>query len=330
MTPSRFSVLQSPVGLLLALGMLAASTATAQPPLSPSVLAGSSGILVLGESGALELLEPATGELVWRRPSATRPLLEANGLIWALARSEHPEGDLKIVALDAGGRTVSTITAEVPSRAWTSVHDALGKSFEIRAGVDATGAPIVYWRSTEQRIKGARAAMMVPDSPGSDPRLLTPAPSLVQVEQGSFRVEPTSGTTVALDPAETAALLKAQTGGGSAMVKAQAGVLRYLSSDGRHLLISERIADDRQWEKYRWRVMDRHTGNLVAERKSHVAWSPFQIHGSLLLVQERPWQRRGDGSWLSAPFQLRAFDPSGVEQWRYTLRDTRFVGPYPS
>ena len=325
MTLSRFSLPQSFVGLLV-LGLLAAGPATAQSPLSPSVLAGSTGILVLGESGALELLEPATGELLWRRPAATRPLLEAGGLILALARSEQPEGDFKIVALDAGGRSVSTITAEVPSRAWTSVHDALGKSFEVLAGADATGAPVVYWRSTEQRIKGARAAMMVPDAPGSDPRMHTPAPSLVQVEEGSFRIDPISGTTVALDPAETAALLQPE----PAPVKAQAGDLRYLSADGRHLLISERIADDRQWEKYRWRVMDRQTGNLVAERKSHVAWSPFQMHGSLLLVQERPWERRAEGRWLSAPFQLRAFDSSGVEQWRYPLRDTRFVGPYPS
>ena len=326
MTSSRPPLYPSLLVGLLALGLLAAGTATAQSPLSPSVLVSSSGIFVLGESGALESLDPATGELLWSRPAATRPLLEANGLIWAQARSDRPEGELKIVALDAQGRTVSTVKADVPSRAWTSVDDALGKSFEIRAMVDATGAPVVSWRSTELRVKGARAAMMVPESPGYDPRLFTPAPSLVQVEQGSFRIDAITGTTVALDPADAAALFAPEAN----PIKAQAGNLRYLSADGRHLLISERVADDRQWQKYRWRVMDRQSGRLVAERKSHVAWSPFQMHGSVLLAQERPWQRRADDQWLSAPFQLRAFSPSGVEQWRYTLRDTRFVGPYPS
>jgi hypothetical protein len=104
---------------------------------------------------------------------------------------------------------------------------------------------------------------------------------------------------------------------------------QFVSADGRQVLVSERIADDRTFDKYRWSLHTR-DGALLGEVSSFVSYSPFAVYDSLLLFSTPPNARRIGEELRSEPLLMKAFDlRSGAEVWRHALRDTQYRGPFP-
>src|SRR5262249_50694735 len=112
---------------------------------------------------------------------------------------------------------------------------------------------------------------------------------------------------------------------------AAAADAQYLSADGRHLLVSERIGDDSVWEKYRWTVYTADTGQRLGSIVSPFAQAAFFVLGSQLVYEGYPFQRRLPGGGMQdQPLTLRGADlRSGGEQWSRPLRDTSYRGPFP-
>ena len=73
--------------------------------------------------------------------------------------------------------------------------------------------------------------------------------------------------------------------------------------DGRHVLASQRVADDRVWEKYLWTVYERSNGRRLGEFRAHNAFNLFVVRNSLVIFETTPFARLGSPE---EPAKLRA------------------------
>ncbi|MGH7712862.1 MAG: hypothetical protein ACREOG_16350, partial [Gemmatimonadaceae bacterium] len=101
---------------------------------------------------------------------------------------------------------------------------------------------------------------------------------------------------------------------------------QYESADGRHIVASERVADDRVWDKYRWTVYER-AGRRLGEIRSHISFTPFVVRDSLVVFETTPYERAGQPA---EPAKLRAVSvTTGREVWSVPVRENVFRGPFP-
>ena len=108
---------------------------------------------------------------------------------------------------------------------------------------------------------------------------------------------------------------------------AGASPTQYESADGRHVLASERVGNDRVWEKYRWTVYERSTGRLVGEFRTHVAFAPFVVREALLFYETTPYKL---GTATEEPAKLRAVNlRTGQAVWSVEVREIVYRGPFP-
>jgi hypothetical protein len=98
---------------------------------------------------------------------------------------------------------------------------------------------------------------------------------------------------------------------------------QFLSADGRHVLSSQRVADDPAWDKYTWTIFERESGRRVGEIRMHLRYVPFFVDGTRVIYQTPPYERREGPSMRQEPLQLRAADlDDGAEVWHQPVRDT--------
>ena len=105
----------------------------------------------------------------------------------------------------------------------------------------------------------------------------------------------------------------------------------WLSADGRHTLRYERIADDREWNKYQWTIVDNQSGDEIGKLRSHLSQTTFLIVDSdTILFETGAYLRRMESDMANVPRSIRAVDlDTGEEQWSRPLRDTEYRGPFP-
>ena len=102
------------------------------------------------------------------------------------------------------------------------------------------------------------------------------------------------------------------------------------SKDGRHLLTSKRIADDLEWNKYEWTIIDVASGETLGRIRSHVSHTDFVVADSRVMYVTDSYFRRIGNEEVSQELSLTAIDiVSGREIWSHEIRDTRYSGPYP-
>jgi hypothetical protein len=105
---------------------------------------------------------------------------------------------------------------------------------------------------------------------------------------------------------------------------------QYLSADGRHVLVSERVGDSRVWDRFRLTIVERASGQRVGEFKSHLAHVPFFVNGAQVVYETGPYSRRVGNDVITEPLKLRATDlQTGQELWNRPIRDTAIRNPPP-
>ncbi|MGQ0639712.1 MAG: hypothetical protein ACT4P6_02925 [Gemmatimonadaceae bacterium] len=89
---------------------------------------------------------------------------------------------------------------------------------------------------------------------------------------------------------------------------------------------SERVADDRVWDKCRRTLYER-GGRRFGEMRSYISFTPFVVCDSLIVFETTPYERAG---LAAEPAKLRAFTlAGGREVWSVPVRENVFRGPYP-
>jgi hypothetical protein len=105
---------------------------------------------------------------------------------------------------------------------------------------------------------------------------------------------------------------------------------QFLSADGRHVLSSQRVADDPEWDKYRWTIFERDSGRRLGELRMHLRYAPFFVDGTRVIYQTPPYARRRGRGMVEEPLQLRAADlDTGAPVWSQPVRDTVDRQPPP-
>jgi len=319
-------------------------------------------VYLMSPEGEVERVSLADGEVIWSTTAAAKPLALYGDLLMAQADRADGENVLDIVLLDtrSGGQRRAYLPINLPTDVPGGVDEQLGHSLLVRAQIRA-GLPLVTWEHTKSWVKGATpepgeglvqkqgAGYQVDFTTGSVTALdgaaiasYKPAvPAGVEAwrrsNQPSIPVVRVDGgllaTTHVQPGSESISLMRWNAASGAPLPEVDLftgpHILQFTSSDGRHLLVSER-ANPGEFNEYDWSIFSLETGLKLGQISHHRSHAWFHVSGDNLLYIEQPHGRRQGLSWVEEPLQVKAVDLVGGEAlWTRSLRDTTFTGPYP-
>jgi hypothetical protein len=343
-SPTSDFLIPALVGLVLASTTPEASLAQAQPSadsfqLIPGVVVdrARNQAYVMSPEGGIVAVDLAKGDQVWQSKDAAKPLTVAGNLLVSQAEPQARPNELRIVTLDTaqGGRVVSTARQELPDVVKAGTATTRSSEFSAKASAIGDGAA-VSWQYIQRPMQGVppRQREVLPGEKH-------PAPAAAPAEQkavspgllqGTFGVELTSGkiTAEALAPAAATAPAPAP---GPVAVEAHVSDIpepQFLSADGRHVLHSERQADDRVWDKYLWSIYDRNTLQRLGQFKVHLNFAPFFVADTKVIYETPPYTRRAAAGVIQEPQQIQAVDlQTGERIWSQPIKDTTRRGALP-
>jgi hypothetical protein len=287
-------------------------------------------IYIMSGEGGIDAVDLARGTRAWSTKQAAKPLALAGRLL--ICQAEPPSGgnELQIVALDTEqlGKLVVTGTTKLPADVNVSIDETLTYSFVASARVSGAAA-FISWAHSKRLIRG-----IPPGFPEVGEKVpLEHAVIAPSVASGTFRMDLSTGVMSPVKPEEVpVAVAAASRPPDLSPTERLAHIegLQFRSANGRHVLNSQRIADDSVWEKYRWTIYDRGTGERVGEFRTHLSFAPFFIFDSQIIYETGPYVRRTEKGAVDEPLKIRAVDlRTGQELWTWQVRDTTFRGPFP-
>jgi hypothetical protein len=315
---------------------------------------------VMSPRGGIVAVDLAEGAPVWRTRNADKPLTLAGELLIGQAEAPGPANALRIVTLDTGqrGRQVTEALVDLPPGVQPMIASSSNRSFTAEARPEP-GEAAVSWEFVEQPLRGiapgpvevlpgeAPPALSTATPPAAEPTAAPPAPmgapepgSEMTIVRGEARVELSSGTVRATEPTRTPAAPGEPTmsaGDSAPASDLGPGELlpgvpgpQFLSADGRHVLSSQRVTDDPEWDNYRWTIYERDSGRRVGELRTHLRYAPFFVDDTRVIYQTPPSARRQGRRMVQEPLQLLAADlNTGVRVWSQPVRDTVDREPPP-
>ena len=339
---------------ILALAGIAAAPAQDTPsrvqtlaPLSPDPVLLEDGVIVdaargvayvMDQEARLGAVRTSDGSVLWRSPEAAKPLLVSGDLLVAQAEA-GASGELPVVVLDrASGAVTARASVELPRDVRATVSDGPRTSFRVSAA-PADGRVLLSWeaRRTRKELQGYVPAPSEGRAPGAEAASLETRrrterlQGTTMLDLGTGAVD-TATKAAAVAPVPAAPALR--TFDGLADVPGR----KFLSADGRHVLVSRLVDPRRVLERYRWTVYTR-GGELLGEVPGERSAAPFVVAGSRLIVQAEAHAvhesgERGEGgeggTTTGQPLRLRAFDlASGTEAWAQPIQRVEFAGPFP-
>jgi hypothetical protein len=317
---SRATNVAGIVSTILAL-LICSEQAISQPRVSAPPVIVQPGIVVhpelgvvyvMNKDGHVEAVGLTRGETRWTTATVAKPLAVNGDILVAQVQPQRPTNTLEFAMLNTrvGVASVRVARIALPGEVRVSTQETLQGKFLTGARSDANSVT-VSWEFIPHHARGA----------------LDPEDTVKpRVARGTVRLNPSTGAIAALSaelsvpPGARAYKLT-----GRERIQQDSGA-QFASPDGRHVLVSQRIADDRTWDNYRWTIYQR-DGARLGETRSHLAFAPFAVQDLLLLFVTEPFTRLGENE---QPIKLRALSlGSGREIWSKEIRDTKFRGPFP-
>lgn len=315
---------------------------------------------VMSPEGGIVAVGLADGTPIWHTSQADKPLTISGELLVGQAEAPGPANELRIVTLDTrrGGQQVSEALIDLPPGVQPMIDASLNRSFTAEAQPEPAAAA-VSWEFTEQPLRGmppgppevlpgeAPPAVSAASPPATGPATIAPslvgAPEPVSepiIVRGSTRVDLSSGTVTATEAARIPAAagpppVPAGDSAGASDLEPDAtlpgiALPQFLSADGRHVLSSQRVANDPEWNKYLWTVFERDSGRRVGELRMFVRYVPFFVADTRMIYQTPLFSSRQGTQMVQEPLQLRATDLStGAPLWSQPVRDTVDRDPPP-
>jgi hypothetical protein len=282
-------------------------------------------VYLMSPERSVEAVGFARGETLWSSSSAAKPLAKSGSLVVCQADTAEAASDLNLVVLDdeQQGRQVTASTVSLPGQVAARIDDSLTSRFRTRAVAVPDGS-IVSWEYQVVPMRG----MPPPEEGAPVAEAFAGVPTR---SSGAVSVDLRTGRVAPVEPQNLPRALRAP-GIASAIptVAGRPDPTQRLSADGHHTLKAKRIADDREWEKYEWSIVENETGNEIGKLKSHLSQVPFVVKGSLILFETGPFARRADAQMEEQPLAIRAVDlATGEQRWSRPVRDTAFAGPFP-
>ena len=301
---------------------------------------------VMNPEGGTVAVRLDDGAQAWSTMEIAKPLALVGNLLVGQAPPSGAANDLQLVAVDSeqGGRRVVADVMDLPAGVQVAIDEMLNSSFVADARAFA-GDAVVSWEYSERAVKGVPPEQEIRGMPPEEEiRGLPPeeeirgepttngrAAAELRRNSGAFLMDLPSGAMSPLPPEEVV-VAPARRASELDAAPRLPGVPepQILSADGRHVLSSERVADDSVWDKYLWTIYDRSTGEPVGQFRTFQALAPFVVADGQVIYDTPPYARQVQGNVVEEPLQIRAVDLStGQEVWSEEVRDTTYRGPYP-
>jgi hypothetical protein len=279
----------------------------------------------------------ATGTKVWTSTAADQPLTLAGNLLITQVEPRVAGNVLELLVLDPRERGAAKVrkSVQLPSGVSATIGENLIGKFLIEAQPVANEIILNWAFEPREQLRGRDeryerknvSALEKSTQRQSSIQETTASPQVTTAgaARGTVRMTLPSGSVTLMAVPLTTMKTGRQWILPTAMKLSNAPPTQYESADGRHILASERVADDRVWEKYRWTVFDR-AGNRLGEHRTHISFAPFVVNDSTIFYETTPYVR-GD---IAEPARLRAISLStGRELWNAEVRELVYRGPYP-
>ena len=290
-------------------------------------------VYMMNPRGGVDALRLERGDLMWHSDQAARPVTVAGDLVVAQAEVPRPGNDLQLRLLDARtGRSRRSATHVLPQGLRATVVGDLAGSFDLQANASGTDATF-GWEFVERPVQGAKPGALDVGVSAAD-RTAAEAQAAPGAElstrTGAFRLDLASGRSADATPGEKIAFVARRADlPANARVSAVTGQ-QFASADGRHVLASERIADDSVWDKYRWTIFEAGTGRPLGSILDYRSHAPFVVVGTSIIYETGPFERRTDEKVVTEPLRLRSVNlGTAAQQWTREIRDTTYRGPFP-
>lgn len=284
---------------------------------------------VMNPKGGIDAVGLGRGELVWHSDQAARPLGATAALLVAQAELPKPGNEFQVRLLDARtGRLNRSVRHALPAGTRTMVVGTAEGTFDVQALLAPSDATLAWqFVAVPQAV---RPGALDVDQPAAD-RQVAPEPApQAPTTSGVVRIDLPTGRASDLPASEKLALQTRQADVPAEMPVGSVTGQQFLSVDGRHVMASERVADDSVWEKYQWTVYERGTGRRLGTLRDYRSHAPFVVVGSSIIYETGPFERRTDQGLISEPLRIRTVDLGGGKQlWSRAIRDTTYRGPFP-
>lgn len=317
-------------------------------------------VFVMSPQGGIVGIDLDSGEEVWRSQEAAKPLTVLGDLLVSQAETPGPHNEMRLVSFDVGnqGAAVAEGLVELPPNVMPLIGQSATRTFNAFAFTAAPQAERanVTWEYVESPMRGV-ADGPIQRLPGEAPPAVSAgtlegmpgAPELFAEEvtepggeaivmRGEVEIDPISGAVATAAPPQLDAAPQAATVGLGAAgpptvletVLPDVGQPQFLSADGRHMMTSERTAQEPVWEKYLWTVYRRDDAMKLGTIRMFVRYAPFFVHDNRIVFQAPPHARAINGEVVEEPLQIRAADlATGERLWDQPVRDTTDSGPQP-
>ena len=313
--------------------------------LSPGVVIDTdrSEAYVMSPTGGIVALDLAAGSQVWHSTDAAKPLAVSGDLLISQAETAGPNNELAIVALNTrqGGATRTRSLVELPPGVQPAINRSANRAFTAQAQPLAADDAAVSWEFVARPLRGMASGPLevLPEEagppdvlagalPGATARGASEAGSDVVVSRGAARVGLGDGAVTPMGVSPPGAVRGARDAPPAAAPDLAPETPipglpepQFLSADGRHVLISTKVGDDKVWDKYLWTIHER-SGARLGEIRAHVRSAPFFVSGTQVVYQTEPYARRVGAELVEEPVRIRAVDlQTGAQSWSHAIRD---------
>jgi hypothetical protein len=318
-------------------------------------------VYLMNPQGGIDVVDFASGRLLWTTARAAKPIILAGDLLIAQANVPGLRNKLRIIGLDILNKGESTFEAniELPAGVGVSIDDDLGTSFRTNAWSHGE-LTFISWTFSKGYVGGpppkdtgvrtvvgtvrldprtGESSLLKPDE--TPPQPVPVVPDTIARQASSRALSGTlwnTGSVVATvkripgSRNKGIALVRWNCATGEALPEVKLFgadyTLRYPSANQKHLLANK--ADYETQPPWHWLIFSIDSGERVAEINMESPGARFFIGRNQLIYESPPQRRLVVGKWLYEPLKLRAIDlESNNERWSRPIRDTVYRGPSP-
>jgi hypothetical protein len=286
------------------------------------VNAGRNEVYITTPDNKVQALTISTGLPLWTSATKARPLAVVNGKLVSQENIMAADNKLSIIELDINrkGRPSPGYQVNLPASIKTNMLQTAENNFTLSTRVFNNNT-YLYWQYSSRPLRGLLdSADMTGLNRG-------------YIDTGIFRLNKSTGKFISLNNAQIPSGFRAE---GSILYSPVNENLtdkgrRFVSADGKHNMVSVKIAGDSIFMNYRWEIYEQSSGNKIGELMDYRSYTPFVVAGNILLYEKGPYIINTKNGITEVPLQLVAVDiRSSNEVWKTSIYDFIYRGPDPS
>ncbi len=271
-------------------------------------------VMFMMPEGGMASVNLQSGMINWRSTASDKPLTIAGGYLLSQKQSQQT-GSLSLVYHDIkSGETQGTVSMVMPEQVMATVVDGVGHQFKLEPVIDNSHLQWSFSGGKAQGIAPSNSRLDTSASRGQVTNQLTGTVSIDFNAMNASIVKNAAYQPTSVNIEKN--LLSKVTG------------RQFLSQDGAHVLVSERIKDNRAIN-YHWALYTK-DGQFLSARISEISFAPFVIVDQRLIFIEPAKVALVDGKLVRYSPVLKSINLRNQKiMWQHPVRAIRYFGQLP-